>query len=273
MNALARLLTLCLAVFAVSAEAKTTKYDLEGMYANPGYVQYPGLDLFNAKSVTYTVNRNAPLFEAQLASLEITFPRAAKLTATNFRLINNKYRAVVSGAWVYREVIVEVDAVPNFVRGPSVINVYASERTAFIDSPTENQPPGALLFSISGNLRDVTPARYVDTAAVSLGGKKVTLSLRDRLQVNSNPGPGNFVPDGFVVDVLWYGRGTKTLYLNAHIADWDFDPIEVIALIVNGVSDYDRTLSIKYKDRNGTEMTSEPILIKNWLEQAYGPVM
>jgi hypothetical protein len=270
MNILARFLTFFFAVLALSAEAKTTKYDLEEMHSNPGHVHYPKLDLANAQSVVLTVNRNAPLYEPQLVSLEITFPTATKLTVTNFKLVDNKYRAVVNGAWIYKEIIIEVEAPPRFTQGISMISAYVSERTAFIDPQTENQNQEGLLFTILGNLRDITAVRYVDTVAVALSGKKVTFSLRDRPQVNANPGPGNLM-DGFVVDVLWYGRGTKTLHVQAPIAPWDFDSIEVIAIVINGVSDFDRTLSIKFKDRNGTEMISGPTLIKNWLEQAYGP--
>ncbi|RYY74011.1 MAG: hypothetical protein EOO52_14135 [Gammaproteobacteria bacterium] len=273
MNVLARLLTLCLATLAITAEAKITKYDIENISSRPGYFQYPRLDLSNAKSATLTITKNAPLFEQQLTSVEITFPEAAKLTATNFKLVEGRYRALVSGAWVFKEVIVEVDSINFEQRMPLNINVYVSERTAFINPQAENNNPGGLLFSVMGMVRDATPIRLVDSAALVIGGKKATFSLRDRLQVNPNPGSGNYIPDGFVVDVLWYGRGTKTLYLPAEVAPWDFDSIEVIALVFNGVSDIDRTISVKYKDQAGSERTSPPVPLKNLLDQVYGPIM
>jgi len=274
MNVFTRLLTLCLAVFAVSAEAKTSKYELETPFSSgSGYVNYPRLDLFNAKSVVYTVNRNGTSLDAQLASLEITFPSAAKLTATNFKLVDNKYRAIVSGAWIYKEIIVEVEVPPFFSRGTSRINAYVSERTAFIDPQTDNQNPGGLLFSISGEIRDITPVRIVDNASIVIGGKKVTLSLRDRLQIYPGPWTGTYIPDGFVVDVLWYGRGTKSIYVQAPVPPPEFDAIEVIAIVLNGTTDFDRTISFKYKDRSGIEITTSAVLLKGLLDQAYGPVL
>lgn len=272
MNVFVRLLALCFTVLAVSAEAKTAKYDIEGINAQSGFIHYPRLDLSSASSVVFTVTRNSPLFEPQLTSLEITFPEAAKLTVTNFKLVDNsKYRAIVSGAWIYKEIIVEVDRIPFDSRNPATVNAYISERTAFINPQVENHNPNGLLFSISGNLRDITPVRIVDNASVLFGGKKVTLSLRDRLQVNPAPWSGTQLPNGFVIDTLWYGKGTKTIYIDAPVPPPEYDAIEVIALVVGGISDLDRTVSVKYKDRSGTEITGPVLLLKDLLDQAYGP--
>jgi hypothetical protein len=262
--------TLLFSLFIFSAvEAKTVKYDLTELNSAPGLVQYPRLDLFGAKSAILTITKTPPSIEAQLTSLEITFPNAAKLIATNFKLIDgNKYRAIVPGVWVYKEVIVELDAVPFEPRLPARINVFVSERTAFINPQAEIPNPGALLFSAFGIMRDITPTRIVDTASVIVNTKKVTLSLKDRLAINDL---GRGVPEGFVVDALWYGRGVKTLYLVAPVPRPEFDNIEVVGLIVDGTTETDFQVSVKFKDRNGFEMISPRMLLKPLLDEAYGP--
>ncbi len=272
MKFIVRLLTLSFAVFVVSAEAKTSRYELTAINGNPGYVQYPRLDLLNPKSAVLTVVKNAPLYETHLTSLEITFPTAAKFTATNFKLIEGKHRAIVNGAWIYKEVIVEMDDIPLQPGLPQNIRVYVSERTAFINPQAETPDHSTLLFTVNGVPRDITPVRIVDTESILIGGKRVTLSLRDRLLINTAPWTGTYIPDGFVVDVLWYGRGTKTLYLQAPVAPYEFDSIEVIDLILSGTTDADRTVSVKYKDRHGSELTSPTMLLKDLLDQAYGPI-
>lgn len=269
-----RLVTLSLAVFVVSAEAKNIKYEFTDMNSNSGYVYYPRLDLNSAKSVIVNVVKNPPLFETQLSSVEITFPNAAKMTATNFKLVGgNTFRAVVNGAWIFKEVIVELDAFSLEPRRNSAVNVYVSERTAFINPQAEAVSPDTLLFSVRGMVRDITPIRIVDNASLLIAGKKVTLSLRDRPQVNPAPWNGSSRPDGFVVDVLWYGRGTKSVYLEAPIPYPEFDSVEVIALVINGTTDIDRTISVKFKDRHGFEMTSQPVQLQPLLDQTYGSIL
>ena len=255
----------------VSAEAKTIKYELTQLNSNSGNVQYPGLDFFGAKSAILTITKVAPLYEAQLTSLEITFPNAAKLLATNFKLVDgNRYRAIVSGAWVYKEIIVELDPVQFEPKMHTMIHVFVSERTAFINPQVVIPNQSAMLFNAFGIMRDITPTRIVDTASTIVSNKKVTLSLKDRLGIRES---GIGFSDGFVVDALWYGRGVKTLYLPAPIAPQDFDSVEVIGLIVEGTTDANLSVSVKFKDRNGSEMISPPMPLKHILDEAYGPIL
>ncbi len=272
MKFLIRSITLFLAMsLFVSVQAKTIKYDLVQLNSHSGTIQYPGLDFLGAKSAILTITKVAPLFEAQLTSLEITFPNAAKLMATNFKLIEgNRYRAIVNGAWVYKEIIVELDPVQFEPNKHAMIHVFVSERTAFINPQLEIPNRSALLFDAFGIMRDITPTRVVDTASVVVANKKVILSLKDRLGVRES---GVGFPDGFVVDALWYGRGVKTLYLGAPIAPWDFDSVEVIDLIVEGTTDTDLVVSVKFKDRNGSEMISQRMPLKHLLDEAYGPTL
>ncbi len=270
MKFLVRSFTLVLAMLVfTSVEAKTVKYELTQLNSNNGSIQYPGLNFFNAKSAVLTITKGLLPSDTQLTSLEITFPNAAKLAATNFKLVDgNKYRAIVSGAWIYKEVIVELDAVPFESRAQAMINVFVSERTAFINPVVEGTNPGASLFMAFGILRDITPTRIVDTATAIVSNKKVTLSLRDRLGINEL---GRGVPEGFVIDALWYGKGSRTLYLMSPVPRQEFDYAEVIGLVMEGATDVDLFVSVKFKDRNGFEMISPRMPLKDLLDQAYAP--
>ena len=268
MKVFIRSFILLLALFAfASVEAKTLKYALTQLNSHNGMFQYPGLDFFGAKSVILTITKTPPSIEAQLTSLEITFPNAAKLTATNFKLIEGrKYRAIVSGAWVYKEIIVELENVLFEPNARAMVNVFVSERTAFINPQVENQ--GLPLFTASGNMRDITPTRIVDTSSAVVSTKKVILSLKDRLGIRES---GFGVSEGFVVDALWYGRGVKTLYFVAPVSRQEFDNIEVIGLVVEGTTDADLFVSIKFKDPTGFELISPRMRLKQLLDEAYGP--
>jgi hypothetical protein len=268
MKMFSRSVVLLLILFvSVLTEAKTTKYDLVQLNSHNGVIQYPGLDFFNAKSAILTVTKTPPSIEPQLTSLEMTFPNAAKLTATNFKRIDGRYRAIVNGAWVYKEVVVELDNVPLESNFPVAINVFVSERTAFINPLAEN--PGRPLFTAFGIMRDITPIRIVDSESTMISNKKVILSLRDRLGVRSQ---GAGVPEGFIVDALWYGRGTKTLYLAAPVPRQEFDNIDVVSLVVTGALESDLMVSVKFKDPQGFEMISPPMPLKLLLDEAYGVV-
>ena len=268
MKFLVRSFTLVLVMLAfTSVEAKTVKYELTQLNSNNGPVQYPGLNFFNAKSAVLTIAKGPLPSDTQLTSLEITFPNVAKLTATNFQLVNGgKYRAIVSGAWVYKEVIVELDNNPFVANAPMMINVFVSEKTSFINPQVESQ--GSLLFMAFGFMHDITPTNIVDTASVTVSGKKVDLSLKDRLGINEL---GRGAPGGFKVDALWYGKGVKTLYLPAPASPSEFDNFEVIGLIIDGTTDADLFASVKFKNNNSAEMISPRVLLKALLDQAYAP--
>ncbi|RYZ87767.1 MAG: hypothetical protein EOP04_10955, partial [Proteobacteria bacterium] len=206
MKSIFRVMALLAAVGLVSAvEAKTTKYELIDVDSSAGWIHYPGLELDRPTSAILTVSRTPPIIEPKIVSLEISFPKAAKLLATNFKQIEGtqKYRALVPGAWVYKEVIVDIN---NFLIGEFFnAEVFVSERAAFIN-PIADQQTGPLLFRVGGMLNDITPTRVVDQEILTVSAKKLTLSLRDRLVYNRSTSA-----EGFAIDALWYGKGTKTL--------------------------------------------------------------
>jgi hypothetical protein len=268
MKTIFRVMALLIAVGMISTvEAKTTKYELINLSSqngDGGNALYPGLQFYQATSATLTVTTIAPDFEPKISLLEVTFPNAAKFKATNFKLIEGtKYRAYVADAWVYRELIVDLDF---NAAGPVMIQTYISDRVGFIKPATNAQSfPPITLFSVFGSLNDITPTRVVDQKVLTVAGKKLILSLRDRLLLN-----GQFIPEGFAVDALWYGKGTKTLVLPAPFGRDMFDKVEVVALVIDGNIN-DPVVSVKFKDPNGNEIPSSPIRLRDLLDQAYGP--
>lgn len=262
MNFLTKTL-LATAILGASAlvHAKTYVYEMEALSPRPGGVFYPGLDLNNIKSATFTVNRNvgAP---AELRSLEITFANAGKLRATNFkRLDDGRYRTLVAGAWVFKEVIVEVDANPAFQPYlPANVQIFVSETTSNLHPEALNQ--GQPLTGVFGPIRDVTAMTTVDTAAATIDGKRVNLNLKDRLGMSQAGGQ-----QGFIIDTLWMGKGQKLMYIPGP-GQFEWDRIEVIGLTLEGPAN-DPMIRVRYKEANGPENSTPLIPLRVLLQNTF----
>lgn len=250
---------------AAVAHAKNYTYDLVNLDSFNGQINYPGLDLTHAKSAIFTVTRSAQSPDAEIKSMEINFPNAGKLRADNFKRVDsNHYRALVSGAWVFKEVMVELDT-PNLTPSlPVNITVSVTEQTSYLNPI--NGSPGSILLHAHGILHDVTPSIVVDTANVTLNGKNISLSLKDRLSTSA---PGNYQGVGFAIDSIWAGRGQKTLYFPAPVTPERADRIDPIAILIEGPSN-DPAVRIKFQDGTA-EISTPPIPLKPLLDQAYGP--
>ncbi|RYY03652.1 MAG: hypothetical protein EOO53_07045 [Gammaproteobacteria bacterium] len=246
------------------AEAKTTRYELSNARSSQGWINYPGLDFNNVTSAVLIVTKTPPAIEPKIVSLEVTFPNMAKLTATNFKLIEGRrYRALVAGAWIYKEVIVDLDSFQ--LDAPIHFGVFVSERTAFINPVSDNQSLNASLFTLNGLLTDVTATKVVDQEILTVANKKLTLSLRDRLIYQAQPRA-----EGFAIDALWYGKGAKTLIIPAPVPRDFFDNIDVVGIAISGTAS-DPLISVKFKDYNGGESQSPQVRLRDLLDQNYGP--
>jgi hypothetical protein len=277
MNKFSRFMLLSLLTTSISLPvfAKTFKYEFANIHSGNGEITYPGLDYGQARSAILTVNKDPLSPDAQLTSLEITFPSAAKLFATGFKKISHDtYRAVVSDVWIYRQVFINVRGVdfnrPN--NGSPTIEAFVSEKSTFIQP--EADQTGAHLFVVHGeSLNDVTPTRIADTTSLILQGKRLTLSLKNVLSYAPAGLPRGGNREGFVVDALWMGKGQKTLYIPAPAPLEEFDAIEAIGININeqpaaGETDY--RLVIKFKDQNGNEILTPEIPLMHFLQEAYG---
>lgn len=265
-----------LGLISISSHAKTFKYDITNIWSSEGYEsRYPTLEFSNVKSAGLTVTKDPLLTDWQLNSLEINFEKAAKLTATGFKKVShNTYRAVINNVWIYRQIIVDVKETDlNAFSNPAIsIEVYISEKSAFIQPEEDIQ--GQPLFTLSGTLRDISPNKIVDTGYITIDGKRVNFSLRERpgiIQLNNGDSK-----NGFLVDVLWMGKGQKTIAIPFSPVE-NFDQFDAVTLVLEEIDGDFGTkqpvLSIKYKDQNNSENTSWQERIKPLLNGAYGTTL
>ncbi|HEY6527524.1 MAG TPA: hypothetical protein VIZ65_02435 [Cellvibrionaceae bacterium] len=243
------------------AQAKTYTYELANVNSAYGPVNYPGLDLNGAKSAILTVNRN-PGERPEIRSLEVTFPNAAKLSTGAFkRLDDGRYRALVSGAWVFKEVIVQFDGNPDiFTNTPASISVSVSETTSLLNPEALNQ--GSRLVDVHGIVRDITNMATMDTAAIVFDGKGLTLNLKDRLGISATGSQ-----QGFILDALWMGRGQKLIYLPGPFGPSQWDRIDPIGIVLEGPNT-DPTIRVRFKD-NGNEQLSPPVPLRVLMQQSF----
>ena len=279
MNKFARTLAVtAFSIISASSYAKTFKYELIDVHSNNGEIIYPGLDFGQAQRAVLTVDKDPLTPEVQVTSVEINFPATTRLLATGFKKINyDTYRAVVNDAWIYRQLYVDIRGV-DFNRPQSnspMIETFISEKSMFIQPDAD--PAGRHLFVAHGiSLRDITPARVVDTASVVLAGKHLTLSLKNNLSFAAMDAPINGPREGFVIDALWMGKGQKTLYVPAPVPFEEFDALEAIGININerpAPEGSEYTVVIKFKDQQGYEVLTPEIPLMHILEGAYGPQM
>lgn len=272
MNLFSRGITLfSLLLATASSFAVTVKYELRDLQSNNGWIHYPGLDFSNATSAVLVVEKTDAYTEPKIKSLDITFPNAAKLSARDFKMVNGMYRAVVDDAWIYRQVIVDLHN-PNFhdpYHSNVAIDVAVSERIGLLNP--ENEERGEHILLAHGQLKDITSSKVVDTASVIVNGKKANLSLKSRLGFPSPEAGGG--PGGFVIDVLWMGKGEKTIYIDAGFSPNQYDFITPIGLVLEDInSSQGPMIGVIAKDEHGNQIPSPLLRLKDLLEQAYGPL-
>lgn len=265
----ATLLSLLLAT--ASSFAVTVKYELRDIQSNNGWISYPGLDFSNATSAVLTVEKTTPESEPQLKSLDITFPNAAKLAARDFKKVDGfMYRAAVNDAWIYRQVLVDIHGFDFNYPGNAhiTIDVAVSERVGFINP--ENEERGEHLLLAHGSLKDITATKVIDTGSAIINGKRANLSLKNRLAIPSPEAGGG--EGGFAIDVLWMGRGEKTIYINSGFPPNYYDFITPTGLVLEELTSPEGPMiGVIARDHNGHVMPSPMFRLKELLEQAYGP--
>lgn len=265
-----------LSILSTTTYAKTYKYDLTAIGSHSGSLQYPNLDFNQAKSALFTVNKDPLSPDFQINSLEVTFPNAAKLTATGFKKIEQDlYRAVVNDVWIYRQVFVDVRGV-DFNRtqwSAPHISVSISEKSVFINPESTSDYAGEPLFHVHGIIRDVTPAKIADTAVATVDGKRVTLSLKDNMSTAPAESQINGAREGFVIDALWQGKGQKTMYIPGPGPEEEFDRFTAIGLVLEeltGPEGKEYSFSVKYVDASGAEIQTPPQPLRPRLDDAFG---
>jgi hypothetical protein len=262
---------LSLLLVTPSSFAVTVKYELRDIQSNNGWIHYPGLDFSNATSALLTIEKTSPETEPQLKSLDITFPNAAKLSVKDFKKVDGfTYRAFVNNAWIYRQVSVDVSIFDlNNFHNPSIsIDVAISEGAGFINPEGEEQ--GEQIFQVYGFLRDITSTKVIDNGSVIINGKRANLLLKNRLGVPSPEAGGG--AGGYTSDVLWMGKGEKTIYIPSDFPPNYYDFITPTGLVLEELTSPEGPMiGVIARDHNGNVIPSPMFRLKELLEQAYGP--
>lgn len=261
---------LSLLLVTASSFAVTVKYEVRNLQSNNGWIHYPDLDFSNATSAILTLEKTDPHTDAQLKSVDITFPNAAKLSAKDFKKVNGIYRAIVNDAWIYRQIVVDVHSWDfNHANNSYVtIDVAVSEKIGLINP--ENEERGENLLIAHGQLSDITTSKVVDTASAIINGKRANLSLKSRMGAPSPEAGGG--EGGFAIDVLWMGRGEKTIYINSGFPQNHYDFVTPVGLVLEELtSSAGPTIRVTAKDYQGNTLSTPPVRLRELLDQAYGP--
>ncbi|WP_444941367.1 hypothetical protein ACJJI3_02350 [Microbulbifer sp. ZKSA004] len=259
------------ALLAFGAQAKTFQYELQDLGSFGGELQYPGLDLEGASSATLTVDQKDQWSPAILTSLEINFPNAPSLSVSNFQVDDGGWRheATVDGAWVYRQLDVVVDGLDLESLNNTMINIdgYVSEAENFIGAE-RSLNYDQRLFTVHGQLVDVTPSKIVDVATFTVDGKQVELSLRDNPTLDPNSNNGEMA---FVVELLWFGEGKEVYHFHAPFGDESkfYEAYKLEVTTTPGPDGDETAISVKIKDAQGMESETHHVYLEDMLRDAY----
>lgn len=265
--------TLGVVLFAAAAcsQAVTLKYELVNAHSfSNGSITFPGLDLNQAVSGVVTLEKSQES-GVEVKSLELGFQNVKKLTATNFyNSDGNFFEAAIPNAWIYREIKVRVNSYDLANNNHLFIEGFVSNQNSFVTNNAPSELP--LLFNLDGDLKDITPRKTADTTYTSIDGKRVTFTLKDRLGVAPADSNTSITNEGFVVDITWLGKGTKTVYLPAPITGPDRDFITAIAIKLVGTENPDINtwgLEVTFDDGHNNQMPAPPVNLLEVLNRAY----
>ncbi len=243
--------------------ADTIKF--ESPFPSSNYDQiYPNLQLNQIDSFKVTASTNEFFAEADITRLEIVFPFATNLIANNFVREGNVYRSLVNNAWVFKQVLVEVEAPGGLQMDSNLsIRLYIVEQTSNLNNPVMSY--GHMMLQTDGGLIDTTPNRLADVTTVKVDSKNLTLRLYQRPQ----SGQTGY---GFYIKSTWLGHGNADIYIPA-INPSAFNLFQAVA--VNVVSEIIGTdtihfINIDYIDKaSGQTMSTGPEDLRMYLDQAF----
>ncbi len=261
------LTTILLTFFAHASYASTLKYEVKFPYATANSY-YPGLDLNNLEKINFTVERNIHNPEGLLKNVKLTFPNATDLNFYNFTNDSGTYRAVANGAWIYKQVAVEIiGAHP--IQADSNINL----RLYVIDSQSNLNNPGMSfglnLLDANGPLQDITVNTLADSTSLMVNAKRLNLRLYQKAKRTMNG-------EGFVIDTKWLGHGDRQIIVPAPFAFTEFSMFNAVAIETQTITHPDgleeHLFSIKYEDEMGGYQQNTPFEpLKMYLDQVYPP--
>ncbi len=210
---------------------------------------YPNLDLNQLDSIEVTAKNSMYNPELEPTRLKLVFPNATDLVVSNFsRVGGTTYSALVQNAWVFRQLMVEVDASSGFSEGNQITARVSVVELSNNLNNTNPSPVGPTMLDISGTLFDITANKLADVANIKVDGKNLNLRLYQHPQSKMNG-------QGFVLDANWLGHGEATLVVPVSFPLFDFHNFKAVSISVDLI-DGGPSLpyNIIYQDPNG--MTS-----------------
>lgn len=267
------IVSVALVMFACASQA--SQYSYESVFSNASDPSlFPGLNLGGVENVAVKMEGDQYMSPKTLQSLVINFKDAAPLNVTNFKLVENRrYLALVSNAWVFNRLLVEVDAVQLTDQQVLDARVYVVDHTSQLSDLRAVFGPE--LVSVHSPLRDVSPKVLADSVQLQFNAKPLTLQLFDRLGRHDQFGPAQPVPgydEGFMVQANWQGHGVKTFYLPAPVPTEHFGAYTAIALVLDSVDaphGTDYFLKVTFEDGAGYTLETQSFYLEEILNQVY----
>ncbi|NVJ61521.1 MAG: hypothetical protein HWE27_14080 [Gammaproteobacteria bacterium] len=243
------------------ANAQEMKFQLGQPSAVGVTNTYPGLNLFGPFDLTITTTADEGSLDSTPDRVELNFSNANKLVARNFTEFEQSYRTVVNNAWVFRQVMVEINKA-DFKSGQLSLKVYVVENSNYLNNISDASGPE--LFSLFGPLTDVTPNPLADITNVKYQDKRLTLKLL------KNPvfkGPDM----GFEIQSMWLGHGEGTLFVPTYNNQNDMKTYKAISLTVEENEVFGEVvhyLTISYVDSEGQNY-SDAAPLSQFMQEAY----
>ncbi|WMS87942.1 hypothetical protein [Pleionea litopenaei] len=257
---------LAASTLSLHSAAETFIYQVENLGVNTQSA-YPNLDLNQLKSIRVIVEKDSWNDEGQIKRMDLDFENATDLTITNFSSEFTTYRAIVNGAWVYKQVAAELNVYGPINDSTSFdLKLHVVEQTSNLNNPAESY--GLQILQALGNFKDMTPNKLADASNVTVDGKRLNLKLFQKAETGMNG-------EGFRIDASWLGHGDRTLFLNAPFAPPEYGRFKAIAIDLNSVTlpdgNVDHQIQVRYEDEFGAQMTSGYEPLQYLLDVAYPP--
>lgn len=212
-----------------------------------------GLDRIKIR-IDQQINPNTPMPNYEIKKVEFNFPDANNLVASDFTQLTNfpdTYRAIITGPWVFKKIMVELTAYNFFDQSHFSYRVKVVENTSNINNIELVE--GLDLFTGNAELKNITPSKVVDIVSTSYLDKPLTLRLLNQPDI-----------DGIKIEAIWMGHGTEILTLPFHI----YPEQKPVSLILETVFN-DQRIKVRLDNAyNGPETPDESL--KFLLEQAFG---
>ncbi|MCH2039189.1 MAG: hypothetical protein MK185_00945 [Saccharospirillaceae bacterium] len=224
------------------------------------HMLYPRLDVSGLNGIDIRLESTpvpgTPEKQNSIKRIEFKLPYANNVIATNLvksTSVPDSYRKIINSPWVFKKLLVEVKGY-EFTDGRNI-----EYRVMVVENQSSNnvleEAVGETLISGNATLVDKTRSKVVDVAHTTVGGKRVTLKLLDRIK-------DNYVQ----IEAVWMGHGSETLLIEAPGYD-----VTAKSITLQAAGD-DNSIEVVVTDGFGYEQTSFSPSLKQLMEVAFGPM-